>query len=89
MPWYIDTTIYELKSSLSRFVRALSRGDTDCVVVKRYNRPVALIVPLDNRTKPALDPQIQEDLDMRGRSYWREGHEDSVSRRPPPVPKWF
>lgn len=88
MPWDIDTTIYELKGNLSRFLRALSRGDADFVVVKRYNRTVALIIPTTNRDIPAFEPQTPEDRQMRARAVWRAPlKDDSFSRRPPPISK--
>jgi antitoxin (DNA-binding transcriptional repressor) of toxin-antitoxin stability system len=89
MPWYLATTVYDLKGNLSRFLRALSRGDADCVVVKRYNRPVAFLTPVGDFHNMALDPQTPEDREMRARTYWKENKtEGFISRRPPPPPKW-
>lgn len=89
MSWHIETTIYELKGNLSRFIRALSRGDVDCVLVRRYGRLAAMMVPLGNRNIPALPPETKEDLAMRRRSVWVELKGDDVHRRPPPPPKIF
>ena len=86
MPWDLFTTVYELKGNFSAFLRAISRGAADAITVKRYKRPVALIVPLGNRNKPALEPETEGDRLMRARTHW-DGR-DSVSRRPPPLPKW-
>ena len=88
MAWYLATTVYELKGSLSRYLRALMRGDADCIIIKRYNRPVALMMPSTVVNKPALDPQTQEDRIMRARTYWKNGNGSFTSRRPPPPPKW-
>ena len=90
MAWYIDTTIYELKGSLSRFIRAMSRGDVDYVNIRRYGRLVAFMVPMGNRDKPAKPPEKVEDIIMQKRSYWLDHTgEKHISRRPPPPPKIF
>lgn len=83
MSWDLYATVYELKGNLSQFLRALGRGDADCVVVTRYQRPVAIITPLGNRNKPALEPQTQADRAMRARSVWN-GFVGAKTRRPPP-----
>ena len=68
MPYVIKVSIFELKTNLSKFIRALSRGDTDRVVVERYGRMVAMMSPVRNEDKPALEPQTKDDIAMRRRA---------------------
>lgn len=78
MSYYINVSVYELKANLSKYLRALHRGDCDGLVIQRYGRNNAMVTSF-NRDKPALPPQTKEDLAMRARAYWRDI--GAVSRR--------
>ena len=72
MPYEITTSIFEMKTNLSKFIRALLRGDTDFVIGHRYGRPVAMRVALNGSDKPALEPQTKGDIAMRRRAEFRD-----------------
>ena len=67
MSYQISVSVYELKANLSKFLRALHRGDADAVVINRYGRPSALMISF-HHGKPALEPQTKDDIAMRSRA---------------------
>lgn len=44
-PHYLECTIHDLKTNISRYLRLLEDGHYRALVVKRYNRPVGMFVP--------------------------------------------
>ncbi len=72
MGYQITVPIYEMKTNLSRYIRALSRGDCDIVIIKRHGRGVAALISLVDTNKPAREPQCKEDIAMRSRARWVE-----------------
>ncbi len=82
MAYHIIVSVFEFKANLSRFLRALKRGDCDAIMVQRYGRDIALMVSCDH-DKPALDPQTKDDIAMRARARWIKS--SRFSRRTGPV----
>ena len=80
MAYYITVSTYELKANLSKYLRALHRGDCDALVIKRYGRECAFIHSF-RHNKPAVAPQTKEDIAMRWRAQWRDT--GVISRRGP------
>jgi antitoxin (DNA-binding transcriptional repressor) of toxin-antitoxin stability system len=72
MAFYIHASVYEVKANLSAFIRAINCGFTDYVVIERYGRKVARLLPLNWSEEPALTPQTKSDLAMWRRAVFRE-----------------
>lgn len=52
--------IHEAKTHLSRYLKAVGRGET--IVIAHGRRPIAKLVPLDEPTLP-LRPKVGETMD--------------------------
>ena len=74
MAFYIHASLYEVKTNLSAFIRALNRGAADCVVIQRYGRNVAQLRPFNVTDDPPLHPDTNADKAMWKRaSYIEDG----------------
>ena len=45
----ITANVLEAKNNLSGFLRMLETGQEDCIVIARHGKPVARLVPLEER----------------------------------------
>lgn len=72
MAFYIHASLYEVKTNLSAFIRALERGATDCVVIRRYGRNIAYINPFNRVDDPPLVPESDADKAMWRRAKFFE-----------------
>ena len=52
---FIHTTMHDFKSNIAKYTRILNRGDYKGVIVKRYNEPLGLYLPMD-APKPPPEP---------------------------------
>ncbi len=64
MAFYLHASLYEVKTNLSAFIRALNRGATDYVVIRRYGRDVAFLRPIKITNDPPMKPETETDLAM-------------------------
>ena len=82
MAYYIHASLYEVKTNLSKFVRALDRGLTDFVIIQRYGRNMAYMRPFKDRTaEKVLWPKQPADFEMWERAEFIEDG-GKPSRRP-------
>lgn len=44
---YIYTTMHEFKSNIAKYVRILENPEYRGVIVKRYNKPVGVFIPME------------------------------------------
>lgn len=49
---YIETTIHKFKTHFSTYIKMLEDGHARGIVVKRYDTPVGMFVPLKTPEKP-------------------------------------
>ena len=42
---YLFTTIHDFKSNIAKYIRALENMRYRAIVIRRYNKPVALVTP--------------------------------------------
>lgn len=47
---YLHATMHEFKTHIAAYMRALENGRADGVVLKRYHKAVALVLPISKRT---------------------------------------
>ena len=59
---FIETTMHDFKSNIAKYIRILDQGRFEGVVVKRYNEPVGLFVPMRPKPKPKSDDEYFEEL---------------------------
>jgi len=85
MAYYIHASVYEVKTNLSQFIRALERGAADCIVVQRYGVCVAQIKDFSQKRKPPLAPQTDADLRMWRRAIFLEDGGRHTRRGQDPV----
>lgn len=48
---YLYATIYEFKSKIAKYIRLLEGGRYRAVILKRYNKPVAFVMPYESRVR--------------------------------------
>ncbi len=46
---YIHTSIHDFKSNIAKYIRVIHSGRYKGIIVKRYNEPVGLFVPLESK----------------------------------------
>lgn len=70
MAYYIHASLYEVKTNLSAFIRALERGYTDFVIVRRYGRNIAYLRSFKSTSEPACMPELPADEVMWRRAVY-------------------
>ena len=82
MAWYLDAPIYDLKTNLTQYIRALNRGAADIVLVKRYGRQVAVLISSNREGMPALPPVTDADREMWRRARFVDNNAKTRRGRP-------
>lgn len=58
---YLECTIHDLKTNISRYLRLLESGQYRGLVIRRYNKPVALMVPFARPQPQAVTGDATDD----------------------------
>ncbi len=67
---FIHTTMHDFKSNIAKYTRILNRGDYKGVIVKRYNEPLGLYLPMDApKEKPKPKDPAADFIDSFERIY--------------------
>lgn len=61
---YLETTIYDFKSKIARYIRLLEAGRYRAAVIKRYNEPVAFVIPYERLRVTAAPREAGEEGDI-------------------------
>ena len=52
---YIYATTHDFKSNIAKYLRLLEHGAYEAVFIKRYDKPVAFVMPYERQMKAAKD----------------------------------
>jgi antitoxin (DNA-binding transcriptional repressor) of toxin-antitoxin stability system len=50
---YLVVSIHDFKTNLSKYIRKLRSGELNSIVVRRYQKPLVALIPLNK--KPKID----------------------------------
>ncbi len=48
---YIYATIHDFKSNIAKYIRLLEQEAYDAVLIKRYDKPVAFVLPYEKKVR--------------------------------------